>query len=91
MRLDQFLKLSRMVTRRSVAQEFCDSGLIDVNGARAKSAKEIKVGDEIEIRRRQRVTRIRVKQLPTGKQVAKNAASELYDLISETVVGDELI
>jgi ribosomal 50S subunit-recycling heat shock protein len=88
MRLDQFLKLSRLVPRRSLAQEFCDAGLIDVNGVRAKSAKEVKTGDEIEVRRRNRVTKVVVKEVPAGKQVAKNAAANLYDLVSETSIDD---
>ena len=46
MRLDLFLKVSRLVPRRSLAQEFCDAGVVSVNGASAKSSKEVKAGDE---------------------------------------------
>jgi ribosomal 50S subunit-recycling heat shock protein len=90
MRLDVFLKTSRLMPRRSLAQEFCDAGLVNVNGARAKSSKEIKPGDEIEIRRRDRVTKILVSIIPESKQVPKNAAASLYDLIEETKVVDDL-
>ena len=72
--------------RRSLAQELCDNGLVTVDGRPAKSSKEIKVGDEIVIERRTRVTRIRVVQIPATKQVSKNSAGELYKLLEETPV-----
>jgi ribosomal 50S subunit-recycling heat shock protein len=72
-------------------QEFCDAGLISVNGATAKSSKEVKVGDQIEIRRRNRLTRVNVTQLPATKQVSKNAVGELYGLIEEIRTDDESI
>ena len=83
MRLDQFLKISRLVPRRTLAQEFCDAGLISVNGATAKSSKEVKSGDEIGIMRRDRRTRVRVTAVPDKKQVAKNDASSLYEILEE--------
>lgn len=83
MRLDLFLKTSRLVSRRSVAQDFCDKGLVSVNGATAKSAKEIRPGDEIEIRRRDRTTVIRVLAVPAGKQVSKTDASALWETVRE--------
>ncbi|MEO8042498.1 MAG: S4 domain-containing protein [Acidobacteriota bacterium] len=92
MRLDLFLKTSRLIPRRSLAQEFCDKGLVTVNEAEAKSSKEIKAGDVIEIRRRDRVTRIQVLQLPATKQVSKNSAADLYRLLEEKVLeSDPLI
>ena len=91
MRLDQFLKISRLVPRRSLAQEFCDAGLISVNGSRAKSSKEVKPGDEIEITRRLRRTKIRITGIPASKQVAKSSAAGLYELIAETELKDDLI
>lgn len=83
MRLDVFLKLSRLVPRRSLAQEFCDAGLIEVNGATSKSSKEVKVGDTITINRRNRRTVVRVVFVPDKKQVSKQAAPDLFDLISD--------
>jgi ribosome-associated heat shock protein Hsp15 len=82
-RLDLFLKTSRLVPRRSLAQEFCDAGLIEVNGSSAKSSKEVKLGDEVTIKRRNRITKIAVVAIPASKQVAKSAASELYRMISD--------
>lgn len=89
MRLDLFLKTSRLIPRRSLAQEFCDKGLVMVNEAPAKSSKEIKVGDVIEIRRRDRVTKIHVDQVPATKQISKNSAGELYRLIEERAVEND--
>ena len=86
MRLDVFLKLSRLIPRRSLAQEFCNSGLIRVNGAAAKSAKELKEGDEISIDRSGRRKVVRVRMIPNTKQVSKQTVSELYQAISDEKV-----
>lgn len=83
MRLDLFLKLSRLIPRRTLAQEFCDAGLIEVNGARAKSSKEIKAGDEIVIRRRNRTAKLLVESVPAKKQLSKELATDLYKIISD--------
>ena len=89
MRLDLFLKISRLVLRRSVAQEFCDAGSIFVNGSRAKASKEIKAGDKIEIKRRTRHTSVEVVQLPAGKQVSKVGAGELYRMLEDIQIEDD--
>ena len=49
MRLDKFLKVSRMIKRRTVANEACDAGRVSVNGKPAKASQEIKVGDVIRV------------------------------------------
>lgn len=89
MRLDLFLKTSRLIVRRSLAQEFCDAGLIKVNGTSAKSSKEIKASDEIEIKRRNRLLSIKVLQVPEKKQVAKSDVGNLYEILSETILEEE--
>lgn len=89
MRLDLYLKASRLILRRSLAQEFCDAGLIFVNGAKAKSSKEIKANDEIEIKRRTRITKVRVREVPAKKQVSKEHAAELYEILSEEILEEE--
>ena len=89
MRLDLFLKASRLIPRRSLAQEFCDAGRVKVNGIKAKSSKEVNAGDEIVITRRGRITKVAIVTLPSTKQVAKASAAELYRVIEETTV-DEL-
>ena len=89
MRLDLFLKVSRLVVRRSVAQELCDAGMIFVNGARAKSSKEIKAGDGIEIKRRTRHTVVEVVDVPVSKQVSKDSSSGLYRMLEDVPVDDD--
>ena len=91
MRLDLFLKVSRLVLRRSVAQEFCDAGSIFVNDSRAKASKEIKAGDKIEIKRRTRHTSVEVLQLPSGKQVSKAGAGDLYRVLEDVPIDDDPI
>lgn len=49
MRLDKYLKVSRLIKRRTVANEACDAGRVMINGKPAKASAEVKVGDEIEI------------------------------------------
>ncbi len=83
MRLDLFLKVSRLIARRSLAQEFCDANRIKVNGMVAKSSKEIKAKDEITIRRKNTVTKAIVVKVPDKKQMSKEGAETLYKIISE--------
>lgn len=85
MRLDLFLKSTRLIQRRTLAQEFCDAGLISVNGTTAKSSKIIQAGDEIVIRRRNRITAVRVNAIPKNKQVAKSETGDLYEIISDEI------
>ncbi len=90
MRLDLFLKTSRLIVRRSLAQEFCDAGLVKINGQAAKSGKEIKAGDELEINRRNRVTKLKILQIPEKKQLAKNETANLYEILSEEILEETL-
>ena len=71
-----------------MAQEFCDKGLVSVNGMAARSAKEVKPGDVLEIRRRGRVTRLHVDSIPASKQVAKSAAADHYTILSDEMTAD---
>ena len=89
MRLDLFLKTSRLIKSRSVAQEFCDAGMVEINGAPAKSSKEVKAGDRLTIRRRNRISEYSIESIPTQKQVSKEKVPELYSIISETPVADD--
>lgn len=88
MRLDLFLKTSRLIVRRSLAQEFCDAGAVLVNGAAAKSSKEVKEGDEITIKRRNRLTKVEVAAIPAKKQVSKADADDLYRVIEESAIDE---
>jgi ribosomal 50S subunit-recycling heat shock protein len=91
MRLDLFLKTSRLIPRRSMAQEFCDAGLIKINGAIAKSSKEVKAGDEVEIKRRNRITRLKILEIPAQKQVSKQSAADLFEMLGEEMLEDDLL
>ena len=81
MRLDQFLVAGRIIKRRSLAQEFCEKGRVYVNRAVAKSSKEIKPEDEIEIKRDTENVTIRVLKLPATKQVSKTDAGTLFETV----------
>lgn len=76
MRLDKFLKVSRLIKRRTVANEACDGGRISVNGRPAKAGYEVKVGDRIEISLGSRVLAVEV--LDTTDNVRKDAAAGMY-------------
>jgi ribosomal 50S subunit-recycling heat shock protein len=89
-RLDLYLKASRLVLRRTVAQQLCDAGLVAVNGAAAKSSRAVKVGDEITLRRRDRTLAARILAVPAAKNVARHDAATLYEIISETIHDDSL-
>lgn len=90
MRLDLFLKASRLIVRRTLAQEFCDAGKVKVNDAKAKSSREIKVNDEIEIKRHNRLLKVRVLQVPDKKQVSKQDAANLYEILSDETLAESL-
>jgi len=90
MRLDQFLRASRLVVRRTVAQELCEAGAVSVNGAAARSSRTVREGDEISVRRRERALTVRVLTVPQAKQVSRADASSLYEVVSDIRLNDEL-
>jgi ribosomal 50S subunit-recycling heat shock protein len=81
MRLDIFLKQSRLVPRRTLGQEMCEAGALQVNGLRAKSAHEVREGDLLSIRHRGRITTVRVVKIP-AKPPSKQDAQSLYETVS---------
>ncbi|HZG54671.1 MAG TPA: S4 domain-containing protein [Pyrinomonadaceae bacterium] len=83
MRLDQFLRASRLVLRRTVAQELCEAGAVLVGGVTARSSRAVRVGDEIRIERRERLLTVRVLDVPTVRQTSKQAAGMLYEVVSD--------
>ena len=89
MRLDLFLKASRLALRRTIAQQMCDANLVDINGVPAKSSRAVKVGDEIVLRRRDRILSVRVNAVPTAKQTSRADAPGLYEIISDVAVPDD--
>ena len=82
MRLDKFLKVSRLIKRRTVANTVSDMGRILVNGNVSKPAKQLKVGDIIEIEYSNRVEKVEVLVIPTGN-VSVQEASSLYKFVEE--------
>ena len=63
MRLDKYLKVSRIIKRRTVANEACDSGRVIVNGKPARASYDVKIGDIIEVSFGERVLKVRVKEI----------------------------
>ena len=83
MRLDLFLKASRLSGRRTLAQKLCDAGRVSVNGNLAKSAHTVKAGDEILVRWHNKLTTVRVLSVPTARQTSRKDALSLYEVVSE--------
>ena len=79
MRLDKFLKVSRIIKRRTVANDACDAEHVMVNGRRAKASYDVKEGDVIEITFGQRTLKARV--LNVKEYTTKAEASSLYEVI----------
>ena len=79
MRLDKYLKVSRLIKRRAVANEACDAQRVSVNGKPARASYEVKAGDLIEINLGARP--LKVKVLEVKEHVAKEGAAELYIVV----------
>ena len=84
MRIDKFLKVSRVIKRRSVAQEACDGGRIEINGKVVKPAKEVKVGDKVTVSFGNRSMTFEV--LSVDEHQTKQSAETMYRILS----GEEL-
>jgi len=76
MRLDKFLKVSRLIKRRTVANEACDAGRVLVNGKQAKASAAVKTGDMLEIRFGTKAVKVEI--LDVQETVKKDEAKELY-------------
>lgn len=83
MRLDLFLKASRLCSRRTVAQKICEAGRVSINGNPAKSSHIVKAGDEIIIRGRDKLSSYRVLAVPSTRQTSRSDARTLYEVVSE--------
>lgn len=77
MRLDKWLKVSRVIKRRTVANEACDNQRVAANGRPVKASYEVKVGDVLELRFGERVTKVRV--LEISEHTRKNDAPAMYE------------
>ncbi len=82
MRVDKYLKISRIIKRRTVANDACDADRVLVNGKAAKPSKEIKVGDVIGVRFGDKEAYFKVLVIPTGN-VGKTDATSLYEVVNE--------
>ena len=76
MRLDKWLKVSRLIKRRTVAQEACDGGRVSVNGVVAKPSRDVKVGDTIEVSFGAKTLRAEI--LSVQETVRKDGAAAMY-------------
>lgn len=79
MRLDKYLKVSRIIKRRTVANEVCDAGRVSVNDRPVKASYDVKVGDVIAVVMGERTIRARV--LTTEEKTGKDYAREMYELL----------
>ena len=81
MRLDKYLKISRLIKRRTVANEACDAGRVLVNGKIARASYDVKVGDRLELQLGERVLRAEV--ISVSEYATKEQASDLYRMLEE--------
>lgn len=84
MRLDKFLKNSRMIKRRTLAKEVADQGRITINGKVVKASSPVKVGDELAIRFGQKIVTVRVEELKDI--VRKEEAANMFTILKEEKV-----
>jgi ribosomal 50S subunit-recycling heat shock protein len=87
MRLDLFLKLSRLCPRRTIAQKLCDAGFVLLNDRPAKSAHAVKAGDVIAIKRRDRKIVARVVAVPSTHNISRRDSSNLIEVETEESFG----
>lgn len=84
MRIDKYLKLSRVIKRRTIAKEILDGGLIDINGKKAKPSTEVNIGDILTLKLGERCLTIKITDViinPTKKD-----ASTMFEIISDEVI-----
>ncbi len=79
MRLDKFLKISRIIKRRTIANTACDQGRVTVNGKVAKASYDVKVGDVLELRFGEKTMRAEI--LKVVEHVGKDGATDLYRIL----------
>lgn len=87
MRLDKFLKVSRLIKRRTVAKEMCDQGRVQVNQKVAKAGTEVRVGDELTLQFGHRLLKVRVETLHENPR--KEEAAQLYTVLEDRRIPEE--
>ncbi|WML55496.1 RNA-binding S4 domain-containing protein [Neobacillus sp. PS3-12] len=85
MRLDKFLKVSRLIKRRTLAKEVSDQGRIHINGKEAKASSTVKVGDILTVRLGQRLVTARIERVQ--ETTRKEEAAEMYTILNEERIG----
>ncbi len=88
MRVDYFLKISRLVKRRPLAKEMCDKQLVFVNEQAAKAGRELRVGDALLLKFRHRHLTVRVESLPE-RATSKTDAATLYTVLEDHQVHED--
>jgi len=81
MRLDKFLKVSRLIKRRTVAKDVSEQGRIWINGREAKASSQVKVGDELQVQYGQKIVTVRIDQII--ETTKKDEATQMYTVIKE--------
>lgn len=87
MRLDKFLKVSRLIKRRTLAKEVADKGRITINGQQAKASSNVKEGDELTVRFGQKLVTVRVEKIQ--ETTKKEAAAEMFTIVKEEKLTEE--
>ena len=87
MRLDKYLKVSRLIKRRTVANEACDAGRVSVNGKVARASYDVKVGDNVDIVFGQKKISFIIRSV--NEYATKDNACELYEITGESSVSAE--
>ncbi len=86
MRLDKFLKVSRLIKRRTLAKEVADQGRISINGIVAKASSTVKVGDELAVKFGQKIVVVKINELQESTK--KEDAAGMYTVVKEEKVGE---
>lgn len=81
MRIDKFLKVARIIKRRTVANEACSAGRVSINGKPSKAGAEVKIGDTVEIGFGERKIKLQVMSL--NEHASKDEAANLYQIIED--------
>ncbi len=88
MRLDKFLKVSRLIKRRTIAKEICDAGKIMINGRIAKASSEVAVNDILEIHFASRKMKVQILQVSEAVKAAD--AAQMYEILQEEKIDGDL-
>ncbi len=81
MRIDKYLKNSRIIKRRLIAKEACDSGRVEINDQKVKAGSQVEVGDTVTVRFGD--SNLRIEVLATPEHVTKNDADDMYRILED--------